>query len=142
MKRFLLLLLLSSTVLAQKRPFELSTVDKLKATESAHFDPSLPPQNFGRWFRRLVRPGEAMYEVRDCEGAVKAPPSAASKPQCVYVMSALPAGRTVNLRFVFDSEHNSFEYLDGSIGPSDPRNKQPTRQVKKLGDLPKMINPE
>jgi len=145
MKRILFLLLFSSFLpaqTAQKPPFELQPVDRLKATESAHFDPALPPQNFGRWFRRLVYPAVPNYELRACDTITTVTQPQGPKPQCAYVTAVLPQGRVVSLRFTFDAEHKSFDYAEGSIGPSDPKNKQPTQAIKKLGELTALVHPE
>ena len=151
MKRFLFLVLFSSFLLGQSPPqqslpqkplFELQPLDRLKATESAHFDPALPPQNFNRWFKRLVFPSVPTYELRDCETTTAAPPAGTAKPQCAFVSAVLPQGRVVSLRFTFDAEHKTFDYAEGTIGPSDPRSKQPTKLLKKLGELPALVHPE
>jgi len=150
-KRFLFLVLFSSFLLGQsppqesppqKPPFELEPVDRLKATAVAHFDPTLSLVNFGRWFRRLVHPSVPNYEFRDCDTATAPQPAAAPKPQCAFVTALLPQGRVVSLQFTFDAEHKSFDYAEGSIGPSDPRSKQPTKLIKKLGELPALVHPE
>src|SRR5437773_1588666 len=158
MKRFLLLLLFSSSFLMgqsqpqqsqsqesppQKPPFVLKPWEKLQTIETAHFDPALPPRHpFGRWFRRLVVPAVPEYEQRDCDSAATPASSDAPKPQCIFVTVALPPGRLLSLKFTFDAEHNSFDYAEGTIGPKDPRSKQPTRLIKKLSELPAIVHPE
>src|SRR5947209_20095593 len=94
-----------------QKPFELSTVEKLKGVESAHFDPALPPLFFAKWFKRLVRPAVPVYESRACESG----PSAAARRECVQVTAALEDGRIVTLNFSYDPDHKTFEYLSGSV---------------------------
>ena len=142
MKRVLFILILACPLWAQKQPFELSTVDKLRSTGSSKLDPALPPQFFGKWFRRLVNPTIPEYAVRDCDSATTTASAGAAKPQCIYATASLPPTRIVTLKFLVDSAHNSFQYLEGTIGPSDPASKQPTKAIKKLSDLPGMIHPE
>lgn len=125
-----------------KKYFEMGPIDKLKSTESAHFDPALPPQNFGRWFRRLIHPSVANYEERDCGTAAADAKPDAPKPKCMFVTAALPQGRFLNLKFSFDAEHNIYNYVSGSLTSSDPENKQPPKTIQKLSELLTLIHPE
>ena len=142
MKSIAVLLLLSCALSAQKVPFQLPPIEKLKGIESSHFDSSLPTLFFGKWFKRLVHPAVPNYEPRDCESATAAPKPGAAKQQCFYVWAAVPPERTVALTFRLNTASNSFDYVEGSIGPSDPKSKQPTRKITKLSELPALVHPE
>jgi hypothetical protein len=137
----LLALAVGCAAQAQKKPvFELSTLDKLKATASSHFDAGLPDQNFGKWFKRLVYPAAPDYQETPCDSASSGA-QAAAKPQC-YVVTAPVGMQKVTLRFAFDAAHNDFKYVDGMLEPSDPRNKRMTKKLQKLSDLPGMVHPQ
>src|SRR5947209_2413755 len=121
-----------------QKPFELSTVEKLKGVESAHFDPALPPLFFAKWFKRLVRPAVPVYESRACDGS----PTATLKRECVHVAAALEDGRIVTLKFAYDPEHKVFEYLSGSVDVTDPKSKQSSKNIKKLSELIPILRPD
>ena len=139
-RQILMFLVLSCSMFAQqKKAFELGTVDKLRSMPASHFDSALPDQQFGKWFKRLVYPSVPDFQLRECEGQAASP----AKTQCIYVSAPIPQQvRVINLRFAVDDAGKDFHYVEGTVGPSDPRNKQPTRNITKLSELVPLVKPE
>lgn len=146
--RILIIVLASASVLTAQQPqeqpqqpakppqksFALSTVEKLKGVESVRFDPALPPLFFGKWIKRMVRPAVPLYESRACESATK-------KLECVDVTAAMEGGQVVVLKFSYDPEQNTFEYLSGTVNSTAVNGKQSSKNIKKLSELIPILKP-
>lgn len=118
-----------------QKSFALSTVEKLKGVESVRFDPALPPLFFGKWIKRLVRPAVPLYESHACEGATK-------KRECVDVTAAMEGAQVVVLKFSYDPEQNTFEYLSGTVSSTGANGKQSSKNIKKLSELIPILRPD
>lgn len=129
-------------------------IDQLKSTPVSEIEAGLPHESFDSWFANQVRPSRPEYEVNDC-GERNGTPEERGKefPTCVAV-TAISGVRKVDLAFVVGtylvpesgkdrarSKATKVTLFSGSIGPSDPRMKAPTRVIRKLSDLEKLLRP-
>ncbi|HSM84913.1 MAG TPA: hypothetical protein VLT16_02120 [Candidatus Limnocylindrales bacterium] len=126
-----------------------SWIERLKQTPVSQLDPALPDKPFAAWFADRVKPAQPQYEVDDC-GERSGTPEDRGKsfPLCVVVSANIQPVRKLELMFVVASytvpaegaaatapKETKVEFLHGTVGPSDPRSKQPTRLVRKLSDV-------
>jgi hypothetical protein len=139
MRPVLLLLLLAGLWAAggsrqdQRREQKDDLANRVKSTPASKFDPSLPVRTFASWFAALVVPGEPVYDTT--KGECEEPRGPEWK--CVMVRADISSGRRIELIFEVSAESASF--LHGTVGPADPRSKQPTRLIRKLSDLESMV---
>jgi hypothetical protein len=129
--------------------------DRLQRTPVASLETGLPEKPFGQWFADQVKPATPKYEVNDCgERNGSAEEKGKQFPLCVTASADVPTVRRVELSFIVGSYvvplHGSeateekpakVEFMYGTLGPSDPRSKQPTRQVRKLSEVPALLHP-
>lgn len=115
-------------------------IEKLKQTPVATMEAGLPQKAFNEWLMELTKSAQPKYEPGDCETR-----DAGAAGKCITVTS--DAGlRRVELMFAVPAEsagkasEQACTFLRGTIGPSDPRSKQPTRLVRKLSDLETMLH--
>ena len=116
-------------------------IEKLKQTPVATMEAGLPQKAFHQWLVELTKSPQPRYELGDFETGG---PGAGSK--CITVMADAESMRRLELIFAVTAESSgkaseqACTFVRGTIGPSDPRNKQPTRLVRKLSDLPAMLH--
>jgi hypothetical protein len=138
---------------APKQPAQdakaLQWIASLKATSLADMEPGLPDKTFGKWFADQARPGVPHYAVKECA----APSAGESKvPMCVVASAKVSSVRRLELTFALmggertvqndknpAAQQTTFRFLVGSVGPSDPRVKVPTRVISRLSDLPPLV---
>lgn len=132
----------------------LRWIDRLKATPVSQLDPSLPDQPFADWFSDLVKPAQATYEVNDCgERNGTSEERGKEFPLCVSASADVQPVRKLELNFVVatyvvprSANEKPVEkpakvgLFHGTLGPSKPQSKQPTRLIRKLGDLPALLH--
>lgn len=118
-----------------------SWIEKLKQTPVATMEAGLPQKAFNQWLVELTKSAQPRYEVGDCETG-----DAAAAGKCITVSADTGPMRRLELMFAVPAEtggkasEQPCTFLRGTIGPSDPRNKQPTRLVRKLSDLAAMLH--
>jgi len=111
-------------------------VDSLKNTPVAKLEPGLPEKPFHQWLTSLTHSAQPKYHEVDCEAA-----GAGSTGDCIVVKADAPPLRAVELTFAVSPEsavhpeETAFTFVRGTIGPGDPRSKQPTRLIRKLSEL-------
>src|SRR5262249_24662668 len=129
-------------------------IDQLKKTPVSEIESGLPHESFDTWFAEQVRPAHAEYEVNDCGERNGTPEERGREfPTCVSV-TASAGMRKVDLAFVVGTyvvpengkdtaraKPTKVRLFSGSVGPSDPRMKAPTRVIRKLSDLEKLLHP-
>jgi len=114
-------------------------IEKLKQTPVATMEAGLPQKPFNQWLVELTKSAQPVYELGDCETG-----GAGAAGKCITV-TADAGMRRLELMFSVPAEsagkasQQACTFLRGTIGPSDPRNKQPTRLVRKLSDLAAML---
>lgn len=130
-------------------------IDRLKRTPVASIEGGLPQTPFAEWFADQVKPSTPKYEVNDCgERNGTADEKGKQFPLCVTASADVPTVRRLELSFVVGSyvvpvngsaateeKPAKVEFMYGTLGPSDPRSKQPTRRVSKLTDVPALLHP-
>lgn len=146
---------MSPRLTASENKDEQRWIDRLKATPVASLEAGLPDKPFGEWFTDQVKPATPKYEVNDC-GERNGTPDERGKqfPLCVTASADVPTVRRLELSFIVGSyvvpvdanarteeKPAKVEFMHGSLGPSDPRSKQPTRPVRKLSDVPALLHP-
>lgn len=145
----------SLVLIASENKHDQRWIDRLKATPVASLEAGLPEKPFGEWFADQVKPATPKYEVNDCgERNGTADEKGKEFPFCVTAMADVPAVRRLELSFVVgtyvvpaeagartEEKPAKVEFMHGSIGPSDPRSKQPTRQIRKLSDVSALLHP-
>jgi hypothetical protein len=154
MKPWLILFVLAtcSVVAAQTAP-ERRMISRLKTTPVARIEPGLPNQPFHIWLMALLHQSQVNYEVDDCGERTGTPQDAGkSLPVCVHVSALVEPVRKLDLTFVVGTSIAStgghtvekpgkIQLMYGALGPANPMSKQPTRAVRKLSDLEKLLNP-
>ncbi len=135
-----------------QQPRTTGGIELLKATPVSRIEAGLPGTRFDRWFADQVRPAEPKYELDDC-GERSGTPEERGKqfPMCATV-TAIVEIRKIQLSFVVGTyvvpsngsdaaaeKPAKVSFFSGSIGPSDPRMKFPTRAIRKLSDLEKLL---
>jgi len=116
-------------------------VEKLKKTPVATMEAGLPQKAFNQWLVELTKSAQPKYELGDCETG-----DAGAAGKCITVTADAGSMRRVELMFAVPAESagkasdQACTFLRGTIGPSDPRSKQPTRLLRKLSDLPAMLH--
>lgn len=107
-------------------------IDSLKRTPVSHIEAGLPDKPFDRWLQDLTQ-SAPRYQLTGCETAGSA------SAECITVTAEAAHLRLVELIFAPPSQDNATAgaavFLRGTVGPSDPRSKQPTRLVRKLSEL-------
>lgn len=130
-------------------------IDRLKRTPMSSLEANLPQKPFAEWFADQVKPSTPRYEVNDCgERNGTADEKGKQFPLCVTASADVPAVRRLELSFIVGSyvvpvngseateeKPAKVEFMYGTLGPSDPRSKQPTRQVRKLSEVPTLLHP-
>lgn len=116
-------------------------IEKLKQTPVATMEAGLPQKAFNQWLAELTKSAQPRYEFGDCETG-----DAAATGKCITVTADAAPMRRVELTFAVPPEsadkasQQACTFVRGTIGPSDPRSKQPTRLVRKLSDLAAMLH--
>jgi hypothetical protein len=126
---------------SQGKGRELNWIERLKSTPVAKMETGLPDKPFDQWLTDLSKSAQLKYKRSGCEAE-----DASSSGKCILVTVDVAPVRRLELKFAVPAEStaNSGEaavckFVGGVIGPSDPRSKQPTRLVRKLGDLETML---
>ena len=132
-------LLAGSRVRGQAKANDHTWIDGLKKTPVEKLEPGLPPTPFHQWLTNLTHSAQPKYQAIDCEAA-----GTGSTGNCILIKAGAPPMRAVELTFIVSTEsaahgEAAFTFVRGTIGPSDPRSKQPTRLVRKLGELEAML---
>lgn len=150
---FILLLSLLTTSGLTQTASDHRWIKRLKSVKVSTIGAGMPRERFDRWFAALVKPENPKYEVDDC-GERDGMPEERGKqfPLCVTVTANVPTVRVVELRFVVGTyvvpmtgataakeKPSEIKFFNGSIGPRDPRSKQPTRIIRTLSELEKML---
>lgn len=128
-------------------------IAQLKATPVADMESGLPDEPFGKWFAAQAKPAVPQYEVKECD--VSSSEKAAGL-MCVIASAKVGGMKRLELSFavppttspapktkpksVRDTQYTC-RFLVGSLGPSNPQMKFPTRVVRKLSDLAPMLQP-
>lgn len=161
---FFTVLLLMAVMAAQKKPATSKTapktqktahqaIAKLKATPVADMESGLPDEPFGKWFVAQVKPAVPQYEVKECDESS----DKAAGLKCVVASAKVGGMKLLELSFAVPPASTSpapktkpkniretqyqCRFLVGSLGPSNPQMKFPTRVVRKLSDLAPMLQP-
>ena len=127
-------------------------INRLKATPVADIETGLPADPFGKWFAKQAKPGQPQYEVKPCEAATGGEKT--TELMCVVASAKVGEMKKLELTFAMGpyssagkkakgvkAKAPACRFLVGSLGPSDPRMKFPTKVVAKLSDLPPLLNP-
>src|SRR5262245_7928335 len=107
-------------------------IEKLKKTPVATMEVGLPQKAFNQWLVELTKSAKPKYELGDCETG-----DAGAAGKCITVTADAGSMRRVELMFAVPAESagkasdQACTFLRGTIGPSDPRSKQPTRLLRK-----------
>ena len=126
----------------QKTSRNQTWTKKLQTTPVAKIEAGLPQKPFNQWLVELTR-SEPKYEMSDCETS-----GSSATGECITVTADTAPMRRVELTFAVPAERsvNAGEgavctFVRGSVGPSDPRMKAPTRIIRKLSELEKLLGP-
>jgi len=115
-------------------------IDGLKKTPVAKLETGLPQKPFDQWLSNLTHSAPPKYDTIECETS-----GAGATAKCILVKADAPPLRALELTFAVSAEDKAhagemaFTFVRGTIGPSDPRSKQPTRLIRKLGELETML---
>lgn len=158
MKRCLVAILaVSSTILLAAQDLDgQKWIDRLKTTPVSQLDPALPAKPFAEWLNDLVKPAHPGYEVNDCgERNGTAEEKGKEFPLCVSVRADVSPLSRLELRFVVATyvvpqnasakpaeKPAKMELFQGTLGPSNPRIKRPTRLIRKLSEVGPLLHPE
>jgi hypothetical protein len=114
---------------------EQSWIDRLKNTPVARIEAGLPEKPFDQWLAQQSKAAQPKYELGDCDS------EGGASGKCITVSAEVAPIRKMELMFAVpqDKAGAVCTFVRGTIGPSDPRSKQPTRLVRKLGELEAML---
>jgi hypothetical protein len=128
-------------------------ITRLKTTPVADIETGLPTDPFGKWFPRQVGSSQIQYDAKPCEAEASITNKGQRDPlMCVTASAKIGEMRKLELTFAMEGYSGGKQakstaarkprcrFLVGSLGPSDPRAKFPTRVVNKLADLPPILN--
>ena len=149
-------MLLSTFTVAQKKPAahktaksEQALISKLNGTPVADMETGLPTESFSKWFSTQTRSGTAVYHVKECEASSS---ERSIGYKCVVVSAKVGQFQRLELNFAVPPDYAGKKpiniretqfpcrFLVGSLGPSNPQMKSPTRVITKLSDLPPLLS--
>ena len=132
-----LLALLAALAFAGARGNQ-NSIEDLKKTPVAKLEAGLPEKAFDSWLKELTKSAQPKYEMTDCQAS-----GTGATGKCISVTADAEPMRRVALFFAIPADSTAqasvCTFLRGTVGPSDPRNKQPTRLVRKLTELEGML---
>ncbi len=116
-------------------------VNRLKSTPVARMESGLPEKPFDQWLAQQTKSAPSKYELADCD--TEGGPTGG---KCITVSAEIEPVRKVELMFAIPQDKAGktgdaavCTFIRGTIGPSDPRSKQPTRLIRKLSEMEALL---
>jgi hypothetical protein len=122
---------------SQGKTHDPDWIERLKTTPVARIEAGLPDKAFDPWLAEQTKGAQPKYQLGQCEAE-----GSASPIQCITVTAEVAPVRQLELVFAVPRDaigkHGDVPvctFVRGSIGPGDPRSKQPTRLIRRLSEL-------